>query len=336
MKSSFSRVKNAWIGYRNRWLSKRIPAENSFHLNLGNTFILPSSFGWAVITIVLFLFILGTNYQNNIVLGMSYFFIALSLLSLFHSYAFFTQHTIEFLPFEAEFANRELQLKCWVSSQKKYPGGEINLSAYGQSKRYSLDHEKDKQLIQLPLTKLHRGLHDCERIKVETLYGFGIFRCWSYLQPKHKILVYPAIQKAPIQLHRHLDEDESEYDSANNRIASDNLQGIRSFIDTDPLHHVSWKHVAKGQGLMTKDYTQSAGLSGWIRLSDFGNGDEEMGLRILSYQAQQLYKDNAEFGIDLGVTKILPQTGFEHLQNCLYRLATHGQSPKLTEHKAYA
>lgn len=336
MKSSFRRIKDAWIGYRNRWLSKRIPAENTFNLDLSNTFILPSSFGWAVITIVLFLFILGTNYQNNIVLGMSYFFIALGLLSLFHSYAFFTQHTIEFLPFEAEFANREIQLKCWLISQKKYLGGEINLSTYGKSKRCSLDHEKDRQLIQLPLTKLCRGLHDCERVKVETLYGFGMFRCWSYLKPKHKILVYPAIQKAPIRLHRHLDEDESEYDSANNRVASDNLQGIRSFIDTDPLHHVSWKHVAKGQGLMTKDYTQSAGLSGWIRLSDFGSGDEEMGLRVLSYQAQQLYKDNAEFGIDLGVTKILPQTGFEHLQNCLYRLATHRQSPELNEHKSHA
>jgi predicted NACHT family NTPase len=73
-----------------------------------------------------------------------------------------------------------------------------------------------------------------------------------------------------------------------------------------------------------------------VRLSDFGHGDEEMGLRILSYQVQQLYKDNAEFGVDLGKTKILPQTGFDHLQKCLFRLATHGQASEPPEHLNHA
>jgi uncharacterized protein (DUF58 family) len=183
-------------------------------------------------------------------------------------------------------------------------------------------HEK-KQRLELGLVNLPRGLHECGRIKVETLYGFGLFRCWSYLKPKHKILVYPGIKKAPIRLHRHLDEDDSEHNTFNNKIATENLQGIRSFVETDPLHHVSWKHVAKGQGLMTKDFAQSAGVSGWVRLKDHEHGDIESALRILSYQIQQLYKENAEFGLDLGSTQIIPQSGFEHLQTCLFRLATY-------------
>jgi uncharacterized protein (DUF58 family) len=336
MKPALSRLKSVYIKRRNQWLSKRIPAENSFNLDLGNTFILPSSFGWAMIAIVVFLFILGTNYQNNIVLGMSYFFIALGLLSLFHSYVYFTQHSVQFLPFEPEFENRELRLNCIISSTQKYTGGEILISAYGQTQRFATDLMKNSQTCSLPLINLPRGLHDCERIKFETLYAFGLFRCWSYLKPKHQLLVYPGIQKAPIKLHRHLDEDDSEHDNVNNKVASDNLQGIRNFVETDPLHHVSWKHVAKGQGMLTKDFAQNAGVSGWVRLSDYQNGDIENALRILSYQVQQLYKENAEFGIDLGVTKILPQTGFDHLQKCLFRLATYGEPPTFEKSKLNA
>jgi hypothetical protein len=116
MKKTLRSVSRHFLHYRDRWLSKRIPAENKFTLNLSNTFILPSSFGWAMIAIVVFLFILGTNYQNNIVLGLSYFFIALGLLSLFHSYVFFTQHSLCFKPFEPEFEHREVILICDIES----------------------------------------------------------------------------------------------------------------------------------------------------------------------------------------------------------------------------
>jgi uncharacterized protein (DUF58 family) len=325
MKRSLNAFRKTWLTRRNHWLDKRIPAEDKCRFNLNNTFILPSSFGWAMIAMVMFLFILGTNYQNNIVLSMSYFVSALLLLSLFHSYQYFTQHELTFLPFQPEFEQRDVQLQCEISSTKRYPGGEFLLVANGRTAKFGLEANYKSHKMQLALPAMKRGLHMCSRIKVECFYGFGLFRCWSYLQPKHKVLIYPSALKATVHLHQSQQDNDARPTQTSNKIQSDSLQGIRSFVETDPIHHVSWKHVAKGQGLVTKDFSDDAGVSGWLKLKDVSHPDLEAGLRMLSYQVQSLSQDQVEFGLDLGATKILPQSGHAHLENCLFQLATYGQ-----------
>ncbi|MFC4699568.1 DUF58 domain-containing protein [Glaciecola siphonariae] len=333
MKRSINAFRKTWLSRRNHWLDKRIPAENESRFNLTNTFILPSSFGWAMIAIVVFLFILGTNYQNNIVLGMSYFTSALLILSLFHSYRYFTQHTLVFMPFTPEFDNRDILLRCELKSTQQYTGGEFILSAHKRSVESPLDSEAEATPISLHLPPFKRGLHMSPRIKVECFFGFGLFRCWSYLQPKHKILVYPSAQKSSINLHQINKDDNDVPSQASAKQQSDNLQGIRNFVETDPLHHVSWKHVAKGQGMLTKDFGETSGVSGWLRLNDVMQGNLEESLRIMSYQVQHLSQEQVEFGFDLGTNQILPQSGMGHLQNCLFQLATYGQSHQMDRRK---
>nr|WP_136249593.1 DUF58 domain-containing protein [Ningiella ruwaisensis] len=326
--SSINRLRNTALIRRNHWLDKRIPAENTSQFNMSNTFIFPSSFGWAMIAMVLFLFILGTNYQNNVVLGMSYFFTAVLLLSLFHSYQYFTQHKIHFKAFEPDFENREIALNCELSSLQRYPGGEFIITAYNRSIQVPLKEKFKKAPASIMLPKMQRGYHVCKRVKVECFFAFGLYRCWSYLQPKHRILVYPSVLKAPLKLHQINEDDDNDLAQHTRLTQSDNLQGIRNYVETDPMHHVSWKHVAKGQGLLTKDFAEHAGLMGWLKLSDYGSADIEQSLRILSYQVQHLSQEQIEFGLDLGDTKILPNSGIPHLEKCLFQLATYGQ-PKL-------
>jgi uncharacterized protein (DUF58 family) len=333
MTRSLNAFRKNWLSRRNHWLNKRIPAENHSRFNLANTFILPSSFGWAMTAIVLFLFILGTNYQNNIVLTMSYFIAALLLLSLVHSYRYFTQHSLLFEPFEPEFDNRDIVLNCKLNSDQRYPGGEFILSTEGRRGQFALASAYQQASLSMNLPSRPRGLHMCSRIKVECYFGFGLFRCWSYLQPKHLILVYPSVIKAPIKLHPSSKQNDSSLVQNTPLVQSDSLQGIRNFVDTDPIHHVSWKHVAKGQGMLTKDFSENAGLSGWLKLSDVSHPDLEVGLRKMSYQVQLLTQDNIEFGLDLGSTKILPQSGISHLKSCLSQLAMFGQSHQMDRRK---
>lgn len=333
MRGYFRDFKNNWLTRRNHWLDKRIPAENCSKFDLRNTFILPSSFGWAMIAIVVFLFILGTNYQNNIVLSMSYFFTALLLLSLFHSYQYFTQHQLTFLAFEPDFENREITLRCELSSERRYPAGEFVLSITGRQSQFALAENYESTTFEINLQGLPRGLHMSPRIKVECYFGFGLFRCWSYLQPKHKILIYPRAIKSPIKLHPSNKDNDNTLAQTPIKLQSDSLQGIRNFVETDPIHHVSWKHMAKGQGMLTKDFSEQAGISGWLKLNDFVHGDIEAGLRMMSYQIQHLAQEQAIYGLDLGATKILPQRGHAHLKNCLYQLATFGQSHQLDRRK---
>ena len=56
----------------NRWLAKRIPSQKEHRLNSSNILIYPTRFGLGYLAIVMLIFLLGTNYQNNIILLLSY------------------------------------------------------------------------------------------------------------------------------------------------------------------------------------------------------------------------------------------------------------------------
>jgi len=246
MKGLIDSFRKNWLSRRNHWIDKRIPAENKSRFNLSNTFIMPSTFGWAIIAIVLFFFILGTNYQNNIVLALSYFFSALLVLSLFHSYHYFTQHELSFLPIESVSEDNAITLHCELTSTHRYPGGEFTLSTNYATKYFSLDARYDLELLHIGFAPMERGLNICPRLKVETFYGFGFFRCWSYLRPKHMVLVYPHSQRCETKLQAVNQTHENQGSTNTAAIQSDTLQGIRNHLETDPIHHVSWKHMAKG------------------------------------------------------------------------------------------
>ncbi|MGB3726692.1 MAG: DUF58 domain-containing protein [Glaciecola sp.] len=335
---------------RRKWLTKRIPSQNQIKLNINNTFILPSGFGWSIIGIATCLFVLGTNFQNNTMLLLCFFLFSLVFLSLFHSFFFFAQHTLHFHPVKPDYQNRSSRLPIEISSSKQYCGGKLvfsvnkqNLSlqngviSTSQSPKtvtVNLTHTNTElasgsQHLKLPLPRFYRGLHRCPQITVSTTYGFGLFTCWSHLTPDMELVVYPSIKKAPMVLHHTTQDLELAESSDSQQVISDNLQGIREYQITDPMHHVSWKHVAKGQGMLSKDFTENKGVSGWLRLQDFGNVNLEDALSYLCYQIQELDKDHVQFGLDLGITQILPQQGREHLQHCLLQLACYAHDSSM-------
>ena len=321
-----------WItSKRDNYLQKRIPSKNIVKLDINNTFILPSTFGWSCIGIVICLFVLGTNFQNNIILLLCYFLLAMLLLAVFHSYFFFIQHQVSFLDIAPDFENRQAFLPIQITSSLEYQGGTLHFSMHDDIALASHQYQKT-QVIKMPLPKFARGSYKCPKIKIVATYGFGLFKCWTHLSPNLRFYVYPAIQKSPLILFHANAEAQLAHSSDSQYIISDDLQGIREYQITDPMHHVSWKHVAKGQGMLTKDFNENKGVSGWLRLKDLAHLETEQALRCLCYQVQQLEKDQVQYGLDLGATKLLPQEGQAHLHECLrqlalYKVNTLSQSP---------
>ncbi len=318
-------IKKRYWAIHYEWVVKKAAAQQAQGFGLHNTFILPTSFGWSTIAVAICLFVLGTNYQNNIVLSLSYLLLALNLLSLFHNYFFFTQHKVDVTRPIPDYANRKPHLKLSISSSGTYSGGELNFIIEGLIYNYPVSikkgHHKDNFDIRLP--KHPRGIHYLGKITVNGIYGFGLFKCWSYIVPDDPLVVYPAVEKQAAILHK-MNDDVSGKEASDSQISiSDNLQGIRQHQKTDPLHHVSWKHVAKGQGLLSKDFNESTGISGWLLLRDFLDLPIEKALMILCFQVQELSRDKVSFGLDLGSHKILPNSGEKHLKECLLSLASY-------------
>lgn len=313
----------SWASKRlDKWLTKRIPVSQQYQLDVNNTFILPTRFGWAMTGLMLCLFILGTNYQNNVILMFCYFVFAVLLLSIFHSYVSFVQYHLRFSPIQANFANQDtlLNLHLKHNPNRSQLHSLSNIAAY-RNNPFMFEYLNDDTNT-LTLGRYKRGQHSVGRLSIESIFPFGLFRCWTHLTVPGKFMVYPAPLAGPLKI-RQQNEQGKAGKSDNIKVSSDDLQGLREYRDTDPIHHVSWKHFAKGQGLLTRDFNDNAALNGWLYLSDYLQGDVEQALSLLAYQIIELGTQDATFGLSIGNQQIMPSKGPAHQAQCLEALALY-------------
>ena len=71
-----------WQRRAARWLARRIPPASRLTLGYRNLFILPSRLGYQYLLLLGALFVLGTNYQNNLVLALAYLLLSLFITTL--------------------------------------------------------------------------------------------------------------------------------------------------------------------------------------------------------------------------------------------------------------
>lgn len=325
-------------------------SEYTHRFNLQNTFIVPSLFGWSTLVIASCLFVLGTNFQNNIILIVCYLLLSILLLSLLHGFFFFTQHLVEFLPIQPDYENRHMFLPIRLYADKPNTGGifQISLIAHKASnesqKRLSFRllhanksiannftlHEppiasnaQNSPIVKVPLPSQKRGKHACPTVNIASYYGFGLFKTWSIVKPDISYLVYPSMEKSPLMLANSINE-RSEPITLNQKLStSENLQGVREYQKSDPMHYISWKHVAKGQGLLSKDFEKSETKQYYLRLKDYEHLPLEQALRRICYSIQQLNKDENLFGLELGSQILTPNKGIKHMNECLEMLALY-------------
>lgn len=314
---------SSWASTRlDKWLTKRIPPSNQYQLDVNNTFILPTRFGWAMTGLMLCLFILGTNYQNNVILMFCYFVFAILLLSMFHSYVSFVQYHISFSPLQANFANQDASVNLHLKHKpnRSQLHALSNIAAYRKTPFMFQYLDDDANIVSLGRFK--RGRHTIGRLSIESIFPFGLFRCWTHLTVPDKLTVYPTPLAGPLKL-RQQNEQGKAGKSKNNKVNSDDLQGLREYRDTDPIYHVSWKHFAKGQGLLTRDFNENAALNGWLYFNDYLQGDVEQALSLLSYQIIELGTQDACFGLSIGNQQIMPSKGRAHQTQCLEAIALY-------------
>jgi len=320
----------SWTQNRiDKWLDKRIPANNAYQMDVNNTFILPTRFGWAVTGLMTCLFILGTNYQNNVILMFCYFIFALLLLALFHSYTSFVQFHITFRPIDNCFANQYVQLNLELSHKPTRSSlhSLSNIAIY--SKHYSTYEYLETGSNTIAVCRLPRGLHHLERVSFESIFPFGLFRCWTHLTVPNQFFVFPSPIPCRLALRQQQSQGKTGHQTGVS-VTSEDLQGIRDYRDSDPIHHVSWKHFAKGQGLLSKDFSERSAISGWLHFNDYSTANVEQALGEVCFQILDLSNQDANFGFAIGNQQIMPSSGMQHQQRCLEAIALyrHKQTPQ--------
>ncbi|MFT5706778.1 MAG: hypothetical protein ACI9ES_001065 [Oceanospirillaceae bacterium] len=321
-----------WIAqYYQSWLKKRSPAKKHHVLKQRNLYIFPSRLGGCYLLLSMLLWLLGTNYDNNLILGVSYLFISIFLLSIFHGY--FNLQGLNITNITAESVNCEVFVGDiafidlgFSRSNKNYQPA-IKVSFKG-APGVPLDFS-DQQSVQISLgaQALQRGLLPPPRLSIISYYPLGIIRCWSELSIETQQLVFPSPVENPLPLiSGGAAQGENKQNADSREDQEQEYQSLQLHRAGEPLSKIAWKQYARTQVLYTKTFAADIGENKQLSWHSYPDVEAELRLQYLCYQALELHAQQQAFSLELVNTTIVQGSGDEHLQRVLTALALYEPS----------
>jgi uncharacterized protein (DUF58 family) len=326
----------------NKWLDKRIPPANEFQLDRHNIFIFPAKFGGLYLLLCILLFLLGTNYQNNLMLLLCYFLLALFLVHLLSSYVNFARLSVNMGKISEVYANDDVYLPLWINGDKPLNSpmhGIVNIGFMSHQLKHWFDCDDFSNPVSLNYHCKSRGWQHPQRITFSSYYPLGLFKCWTHLAFDSNILVFPNPLPCQIELIESAlpnEDSASSFTSQSINTNHDDFSHLKAYQIGEPLRHVAWKQVAKGRGMLSKEFSGSEHNIAWLVLKNDSPEQLENALSKLCFQVLELSRSNQQFGLDLAYTRINPDSGESHRVACLTALALYPTSDSTAASKGHS
>ncbi len=296
--------------------------------------IYPTRFGLSYLSFVVLVFLLGTNYQNNIILLFSYLLASLFISVMLHSFYNFSQLRFYSLAKQQGYAGDELYFPIKITAEKTH----YDINVHFTDRTLNSQVEKVVQCqqgsheINLVYKSAKRGKHYIGRVTLFSEYSLGIFKSKTVLDFGHYAIIYPkptSLITGQYQLSAQSDEPSIDSYQTSTVDGTDDFSELKSFVRGESRARTAWKQLAKGQGHYSKHYQASQGQIQWLKLNDMPSNDVETQLSYLSFLINELSATNQHFGLALSADftnksmNISPSAGFNHQQACLTALALY-------------
>jgi uncharacterized protein (DUF58 family) len=176
--------------------------------------------------------------------------------------------------------------------------------------------------LHLSLPQPRRGWHRPDRMRLASTYPLGLFRCWTVFDLDWGALVYPSPARETLPLPPTAGPGEG----GGQRRGEESFDGLRGYQPGDSPRRIAWKQVARGQGLLTKQFAGETGGVLWLDWNLAPERDTEARLSRLTRWALDAEAQGQAWGLALPARRIPPGRGEAHLRQCLEALARHGHA----------
>lgn len=328
------------------WFASRAPRGDSATLNLRNVYIFFSREGMLFAVLLLITFVAGVNYGNNLVLGLCFYLISVWLISFHVTFAHVSGMQLHLLEVTMAEAGEPVWVTLQLRSESRQPRRQLVFSFEPRAKkiptkrtsnrkddsklmsakneRVVLPRLHDEQVIRLSIMTDSRGKLELPRLQISSVYPLGIMRAWSYVYFARETWVYPKPLAFDWQ-EKHLSRSSDDLPVGGQSIqGQDDFERLDSYIEGESLARVSWAHVARGQGMLTKHFADTVGQEQTLDYADMPAAHHEQKLAQLAFGAITLGKLNVPFQMQLPhevSTDPMIGQGDNFAQACLLRLA---------------
>jgi uncharacterized protein (DUF58 family) len=308
-----------WVNERvEQWLLRRVPAMDRVTLQRRNIFIVPSPQGLLFIATAIIIFVAAINYGLSLAYALAFLMISLFLLTILHSYYNLHGITVRGLGAEAVFAGEaavfQVALEC--QSRRGHEALVLNFQG-GDSVRTDLV-QTSYQRLSLPVQVHQRGWFKAPRLIIHSCFPLGLWRTWARLDLAQTCLVYPRPVPCDFFLAR---ATSASGESTSAAVGVEDFHGLRSYQPGDALRQIAWKNLARGQGLMVKQFVDGRDEQRILDWDMFTGVEVELRLSYLSYMILQLAGGDCDYGLQMPGVMIAPDRGDAHQRRLLEVLA---------------
>ena len=325
-----------------RWFASRAPKSDSATLNLRNVYIFFSREGMLFAVLLIITFIAGINYGNNLVLGLCFYLISVWLISFHVTFAHISGLQIRLLEVTMAEAGAPVWVTLQLQSDSRQPRRQLLFSFDLTDKKTDRKIKKKtknnmnsqhsvlvtrlqgEQTIRLPVQTHKRGQFELPRLKIKTVYPLGIMRAWSYVYFARPAWLYPKPEVFDWQEQYAVASQEDLAAGGQYRQGQDDFERLDSYIEGESLARVSWGHVARGQGMLTKHFADPVGQEQTLDYADMPAAHHEQKLAQLAYGVVTLGQLGVPFSMRLPnhipFAAVMGE-GNSFAQACLLRLA---------------
>lgn len=293
------------------WLAKKFTDNTSFQLNHGTLLVFPTRYGFWFVALFVLLYLLGTNYQNNLILLLGYLLLSVFILSIWFAWRNLAGLTIQVSPPAAIYAGQQVQLPLKVQQPAFYQAVQF---AFGPAKIKLSSSQQ--ALLQWPAAK--RGQYRIANVLVQTEYPLGLIRCWSYLPLRLHYWVYPTpLEPSTLSAGADAKADSSQ------QSAVELPDQLKAYQAGDSIRRLHWKRLARQPDapVVKVSEQQPKADPRWLQVPPLQGAALEQCLSEVCYQLLELEAKQLSYGLRTPAGDLPLGQGPLHLQQCLQRLA---------------
>lgn len=306
-----------------RWIDRRSPPATEHRLHLNNLYVFPTRAGLLFLLLAFLIWLLGTNYQNNLILALAYLQVSLLIIVIFKTFQNLSGIEIKVIGSTPNFVNFPVGFTLQLRSVNPNGADNIRLKFSDNAEEWVQLPGNGSHRVNLSMTGRRRGVLRADRLLVKSVYPLGLVQCWTWLNLDAQVLVYPQPKAVPFPPnHVGSDDEKSEPRQA----GGDDVVGLINYQHGDSLRQIAWKHYARDKGLYRKELAQYSESDSWLDWRDFYGGEAELCLSHMSYWVQELSQLQKSFGLRLPGALLEPAAGELHRVRALSALARHGET----------
>ena len=280
-------------------------------------YVLPTRFGLFVALLLVTMLLGALNYNNNPALLLALLLATVAVASALSAHLQLSGLQIDAVSAEPVVAGATLRLRINLSRADTRVRRGLVL-ALGDSQGYGHLVDTDQIEVDLLLPTTRRGWLDVDRIRISTTQPLGLVRAWSWVWPDTPLLVYAAPEQQPPPL------PEGDGDPLHTRVhaSGDELHQLRPYRPGDPQRSISWKHSARRDTLLVREYERPVGVDVLLDWRQMGPLPLEMKISRLARWVDLAEREGRRYTLQLPGQPVLgPGQGSSHHHLCQRALA---------------